>query len=82
MMLMDPHKLPLTILLMMVIVSVGSLVQLQPVSATFPGANGKIVFSRDIGVATRAVEIFTVNPDGSDLTQLTFTGADVFNSDP
>jgi Tol biopolymer transport system component len=58
---------------MMVIVSAGFLIQLQPVSATFPGANGKIVFSRNIGAAAPDYEIFTVNPDGSGLTQLTST---------
>jgi Tol biopolymer transport system component len=60
---------------MMVIVSAGSLIQLQQVSATFPGANGKIVFSRYADIAAaRFIEIFTVNPDGSGLTQLTSTG--------
>jgi Tol biopolymer transport system component len=47
---------------------------LQPVSATFPGKNGKIVFSRDIGAAAPQRQIFTVNPDGSGSTQLTFDG--------
>jgi TolB protein len=59
---------------MIVIVSAGSLIQLQPVSATFPGANGKIVFSRNVGAAAPQRQIFTVNPDGSGLTQLTFDG--------
>jgi WD40 repeat protein len=60
------------------------LIQLQPVSATFPGKNGKIAFSRNVGATTRQIqyEIFTVNPDGSGLTQLTFTGPRVFNSEP
>jgi Tol biopolymer transport system component len=72
---MMTRKLPLILLLMAVIVSAGSLIQLQPVSATFPGANGKIVFERNISATTTVdYEIFTVNPDGSGLTQLTFTG--------
>ncbi len=91
-------KLPLTLLLMMVIVSAGSLIQLQPASATFPGANGKIVFSRIIGTLPTLttptifaptpptipyqLEIFTVNPDGSGLTQLTSTGPGMANSYP
>jgi Tol biopolymer transport system component len=75
---MTAYKLPLVLLLMMVIVSAGSLIQLQPASATFPGANGKIVFRRDADVAAaRFSEIFTVNPDGSGLTQLTFDGNNI-----
>ncbi len=91
-------KLPLTLLLMMVIVSAGSLIQLQPASATFPGANGKIVFSRIVGTIVIQTpptifaptlptllpqyEIFTVNPDGSGLTQLTSTGSGTANVYP
>jgi Tol biopolymer transport system component len=67
---------------MMVIVSAGSLIQLQPASATFPGKNGKIVFQRNIGAAEPQIEIFTVNPDGSGLTQLTSTGVGVSNTEP
>jgi TolB protein len=39
-----------------------------PAYATFPGANGKIVFESGDG---HDFEIFTVNPDGTGLTQLT-----------
>jgi Tol biopolymer transport system component len=63
---------------MAVIVSAGSLIQLQPVSATFPGANGKIVFTREVAAAAPQRQIFTVNPDGSGLTQLTFDGSNGF----
>jgi Tol biopolymer transport system component len=35
-----------------------------PAHATFPGENGKIVFSKD-------GDLWTINPDGSELTQLT-----------
>jgi len=68
------RKLPLVLLLMMVIFSAGSLIQLQPVSATFPGANDKIVFTRYVGAVAPQTQIFTMNPDGSGLTQLTFSG--------
>jgi TolB protein len=48
--------------------------------AAFPGANGKIVFSSNKVTATNPTgdfEIFTMNPDGSQLTQLTDnTGSD------
>jgi len=77
---MTIRKLPLVLLLMMVIVSAGSLIQLQPTSATFLGKNGKIVFSRITVPFER--EIFTVNPDGSGLAQLTFTGTGVINDLP
>ena|GEM_PF-1098747 len=77
MLTMTAYKLPLVLLLMMVIVSAGSLIQLQPVSATFPGANGKIVFTRSVGAAGPQRQIFTVNPDGSGLTQLTFDGTNM-----
>jgi Tol biopolymer transport system component len=66
---MTTRNLPLTLLLMMVIISAGSLLQLQSVSATFPGKNGRIAFERG-----QPQQIFTVNPDGSGLTQLTNTG--------
>jgi Tol biopolymer transport system component len=75
---MKTHKLPLVLLLMMVIVSAGCLIQLQSVSATFPGKNGKIVFVRYLpppGSTSYQDQIFTVNPDGSGLAQLTNTGA-------
>jgi Tol biopolymer transport system component len=37
-----------------------------PASATFPGKNGKIAFTGSNG------DVFTMNPDGTDVTQLTF----------
>jgi Tol biopolymer transport system component len=42
----------------------------RPAQATFPGANGKIAFSTDLSADP---QIFTVNPDGSGETQLTFS---------
>ena len=40
-----------------------------PARATFPGANGKLVFSRQ-------GRIFTMDPDGTDKSRLTGTGSD------
>jgi TolB protein len=40
-----------------------------PASATFPGKNGRIAF-------VEWPDIFTMNPDGSDVQQLTFLGPD------
>ena len=47
-----------------------SLAAARGAQATFPGANGKIVFSTDQD-ANGNVNIFTVNPNGSGQTQLT-----------
>jgi len=44
----------------------------QPVSAAFPGANGKIAFVSD---RDGDAEIFVMNSDGSGQTQLTFNTA-------
>jgi len=41
-----------------------------PAFATFPGKNGRIAFVQD-------GEIFTMNPDGSDIRQLTHLGLDI-----
>ena len=41
-----------------------------PAHATFPGANGKIAFAADAG-GTSGYEIYTIDPDGTDLTRLT-----------
>ena len=48
---------------------------LSPASATFPGKNGRIAFVQD-------GEIFTMNPDGSDIKQLTHLGPDNFAEYP
>ena len=37
--------------------------------ATFPGKNGRIAFTGASG------DVFTMNPDGTDVTQLTFFGS-------
>jgi TolB protein len=38
--------------------------------ATFPGANGKIAFTRYAGAPTYDVSIYSVNPDGTGLGQV------------
>lgn len=63
-----------TILLILIVAT-------KPAEAAFPGRNGKIVFesNRTTGAGvdnpTGDVEIFTMNPDGTGLTQLTFNTA-------
>ena len=44
-----------------------------PAHATFPGKNGRIAFGQI--TAPNAGDIFTMNPDGSDVRQLTFFGS-------
>jgi Tol biopolymer transport system component len=44
----------------------------EPAEASFPGANGKIAFQRNVDGAP---EIYIMNPDGSKLTRLTNTAA-------
>jgi Tol biopolymer transport system component len=46
----------------------GAFLAAAPVHATFPGANGRIAFSTDIGPNP---QIFTVNPNGTGETQIT-----------
>jgi TolB protein len=46
---------------------VGLLLQAPPASATFPGANGKIAFDDYVG----SEHIFTIDPNGTNLTDLT-----------
>ena len=46
----------------------------EPAEAAFPGANGKIAFSSNLVTATNPTgdsEIFTMEPDGTNVTQLT-----------
>jgi Tol biopolymer transport system component len=43
-----------------------------PASATFPGKNGRIAFIHNTG--TNGSDVFTMNPDGSDVVQLTQIG--------
>jgi Tol biopolymer transport system component len=45
-----------------------------PAMATYPGSEGKIAFTRQID---GAINIWTVNPDGTDETQLTTSGGDL-----
>ncbi len=41
---------------------------ITPAHATFPGENGKIVF---VGNQSGTWQLYTINPDGSDITQIT-----------
>ncbi|MGI8909602.1 MAG: TolB family protein [Rubrobacteraceae bacterium] len=62
-----------------VALSAGVLVSTGPAEAAFPGKNGKIVFVSDRVIPdnpTGDLEIFTMNPDGAALKQLTFNTAD------
>jgi Tol biopolymer transport system component len=47
-------------------------VLVTPASATFPGKNGRIAFIQNTG--TNGSDVFTMNPDGSDMVQLTQIG--------
>src|SRR5438270_9578470 len=40
----------------------------SPAQATFPGENGKIVF---VGNQSGTWQLYTINPDGSDMDQIT-----------
>jgi len=61
-------------LLTALLVAAVVLTLISPASATFPGKNGKIVFVEAPG-PNLFVDVFTVNPDGSDVQQLTFIAA-------
>ncbi len=43
-------------------------VAVTPAHATFPGENGKIVF---VGNQSGTWQLYTINPDGSDMVQIT-----------
>jgi TolB protein len=53
--------------------------------AAFPGENGKIAFIRASGSDTRDTHIFTINPDGSELTKIyttpRFVGSPAWSAD-
>jgi Tol biopolymer transport system component len=57
----------------------------KPVEAAFPGQNGRLVFSSNMqvgeGVDNPEVdfELFTINPDGTNLTQLTHNATDDYD---
>jgi Tol biopolymer transport system component len=63
--------------------AVALLVGTGAAEATFKGANGKIAFYSAQSIApgdpsAEDFEIFTIDPDGTDLTQLTVNGPEVF----
>jgi TolB protein len=66
-------------LLAVLVLASAALVVTAPASATSPGYNGKIAFSRDNGYGVDTTGIYTINPDGTGLQQLTH-GAGVFAS--
>jgi Tol biopolymer transport system component len=49
----------------------------RPIHATFPGKNGRISFL-EVNASNTAVDIYTINPDGSDERQLTSLGPSQF----
>jgi len=51
-----------------------------PAHATFPGKNGRIAFGQITG--PNGGDIFTMNPDGSDVKQLTFFGSNGGSAGP
>ena len=55
------------------LVTVVVLTLVTPASATFPGKNGRIAFGQTTG--PNVGDIFIMNPDGSDVKQLTFFGS-------
>jgi TolB protein len=72
---------------MLLLVTVGLAVTSTPAWAAFPGPNGRIAFaSQPAKPATQGVgdrDIYTINPDGSELFNLTKTFAEPrFNLEP
>jgi Tol biopolymer transport system component len=59
-------------------VSLAGLTLVAPARATTPGSNGLILFSADVGTG---YQIYTVRPDGTDLTQITHVDGDAINGD-
>jgi Tol biopolymer transport system component len=70
---------------MMMTTSLLALAAAKPAQAAFPGKNGKIIFVSERTTGQGVFnpegddEIFTANPDGTELTQLTFNGKADFN---
>jgi Tol biopolymer transport system component len=66
-------------LLVAVAVVAVTLALAEPASATFPGKNGRIAFVKavDNQTGTAVGNVFTVNPDGSGVKQVTFFGSNI-----
>jgi Tol biopolymer transport system component len=60
-----------TLLAVLVLASAAVVVTAPPASATSPGYNGRIAFTRDDGYGVDTTGIYTINPDGTGLQQLT-----------
>jgi TolB protein len=54
----------------------------SPAHATAPGENGRIVFRRYFNAAQTRGAIFTINPDGTGIRQLTHRGNDLLDTEP
>src|SRR3981081_2383714 len=63
---------PSSMLLVLATLAV-ALTSVIPAHATFPGKNGRIAFGQI--TAPNAGDIFAMNPDGSDVKQLTYFGS-------
>lgn len=54
----------------------------SPADATAPGENGRIAFRRYFNAAQTRGAIFTINPDGTGIRQLTHRGNDLLDTEP
>jgi TolB protein len=54
----------------------------SPAHATAPGENGRIAFRRYFNSAQTRGAIFTINPDGTGIRQLTHRGKDLLDTEP
>jgi Tol biopolymer transport system component len=83
------YRLKALVVLVALAVAMGSLAEeARPAQAAFPGENGKIVFTSDrikgagVNNPDGDHEIFTMNKDGSGVTQLTFNAQKQHDEEP
>ena len=75
---MESRRIKTIISLAIATAVTGVLISLsRPAQATFPGKNGRISFL-EVNASNTAVDIYTINPDGSDEHQLTSLGPNQF----